>query len=141
METTPLQKQFQMWDRFMYVVLGSSITFMVLSFGNFINPGGWSSFANYASGPWMVLELFSVSSGVYLSWHKHWRSFPLQSRINTISGYFLASWFGLVAFGLMVQTEFPTESTFLVVCAAVLLPLVYIWASKRTASPKDEIFP
>jgi hypothetical protein len=141
METTPLQKQLQMWDRFMYVVLGSSITFLVISFGNFINPSEWSSFANYASEPWMVLELLAMSSGIYLLWHKRWKALPLQSRINTVSGYFIASWFGFVAFGLMIQREFPTESSFLLVCAAVLLPVVYLWASRKRSSPRDEIFP
>jgi hypothetical protein len=89
----------------------------------------------------MVLELLAVSSGIYLTWHKQWRSLPLQSRISTISGYFLAGWFGLVAFGLMIQTDLPTESSFLVVCAAVLLPLVYLWASKRRLPPREEMFP
>ena len=141
METTSLQKQLQIWDRLMYVVLGSSITFLVISFGNFINPREWPSFANYASGPWMVLELLAVPPGIYLLWHKHWKTLPLQSMKNTIAGYFLASWLGLVAFAFMIQKESPTESSVLVAVGAALLPLVYLWATRRTSSPRDEMFP
>lgn len=141
METDHLEKQFQMWNHFMYMVLGASIAFVVISFGNFINPAGWSSFANYVSGPWIVLQILATLPGFYLLWSSPWKARPLQSRINTISGYFMASWFNILAFGLMIQQDPPTESSFFLVCAAVLVPLVYIWITKKPLKSRDEIFP
>jgi len=141
MDTEQLENQFQLWNRFMYIVLGSAITFVVISFGNFLNPRGWTSFANYAAGPWMMLELLATPPGFYLLWHKPWQTLPLQRRINTISGYLIASWLGLVAFGLMIQTDSPTELGFLVACGAILFPLLYIWILKRKPSQREEMFP
>jgi hypothetical protein len=141
METDPHEKQFQMWHRFMYMALGASSTFVVISFGKFINPTGWPSFANYASGPWLVLQLLTTPPGFYLLWSSRRRTRPLRSRVNTISGYLMASWFNLLAFALMTQEEPPTESSFLLVCGAVAVPLVCVWILKKPLKLRDEIFP
>jgi hypothetical protein len=141
METEQLEKQFQLWNRLMYMALGASVAFVVISFGCFINPRGWPSFANYTSGPWMVLQLLVTPPGFYLLWSNRWKTLAPQSKINTISGYFIASWFNLIAFGLMIQQDSPTELSFVIACGAILIPLVIIWALWKRAHPKDEIFP
>ena len=141
MDTQQLEKRFQMWNHFIYMVLGSSITLVIVSFGCFINPPEWPSFANYTSGLWLALQLIAASLGFYLLWSPRWKPLPLQNRINTISGYFIAAWCNLIAFGLMIQKASPTELNLLLFCAALVVPLVYIAFWKKPWKLRDEMFP
>jgi hypothetical protein len=113
MDTQQLEKRFQIGNHFMYIVLGPSITLVIVSFGCFINPVAWPSFANYTSGLWLVLQLIATSLGFYLLWSPRWKPLPFQNRINTIFGYFIAGWPNLIAFGLMTQKKSPTALSFL----------------------------
>lgn len=141
METNQLEKQFQMWNRLMYLILGSSITFVMISLGNVFYASDWSGFGNYVGDIWTGIQLLATLSGLYLLLGKRWKILPFSNRLNTIFGYFVASWINLLSLWLIASMTSPTEYYFLLVGSATVIVFGYIWVSKRTSIPKDEIFP
>lgn len=141
MDTNQLEKQFQLWNRFMYLVLGSSITLVFISFGFILNRDKWHGFPNYIGGIWTLVEILAIVPGFILLLLKRWRSLPLANRLNTIFGYFVASWLSFLTLGLITANDAPTELNFLIIGSALLIILGYFWALKRTSTPRDEMFP
>jgi hypothetical protein len=135
------EKQLQMWNRFMFMVLGASITLLAVSFGTIAYDDEWSGFGNYAGGIWAPLQFLTTLPGLYLLWGRRWKPIPLSSRVNTIFGYFVASWITLLALGCMMESAPATDYYFLVAGSAIVIALGYIWALKRTSAPRDEMFP
>lgn len=140
MDTNQLEKQFQLWNRFMYLVLGSSITLVLLSFGFIQNFYRWQGFENYMGGIWTWVQILATAPAFILLLLKRWRALPLVNRLNTIFGYFVASWLSLLAFGL-IANDVPNELYSLIVVYALLIAIGYIWSLKRTSIPRDEMFP
>ena len=141
MDTNQLEKQFQLWNRFMYLVLGLSITLVFISFGFILNRDKWQGFPNYIGGIWTLVEILATAPGLILLVVKRWRSLPLVNRLNTIFGYFVASWLSFLTLGLITANNAPSELNFLIIGSALLIILGYIWALKRTSTPRDEMFP
>lgn len=141
MDTERLEKQFQMWNRFMYVVLGASITLVTVGLGDFLEGNRWPGFDNFIGGVWQWVQLLATPPGFYLLLGKRWKTMPLSNRLNTIFGYFIASWLSFFALGLITANNAPTELGFLIIGSAILIALGYIWALKRTLHPRDEMFP
>ena len=141
MNTEQLEKQFQIWNRFMYLALGSSITLVFISFGFLLNASRWSGFENYAGGVWEFIQLLVTPPGLYLLLARRWKVLPLSNRLNTIFGYFLAGWINLLSLGLITANSAPSEFNFLIGVTAILIVIGYILALKRTSSPRDEMFP
>lgn len=141
METEQLERQFQMWNRFMYMILGSSITFVLTSFGNIVYGTDWPGFGNYVGGIWTSIQLLATLLGFYLLWGRRWKSIPLSSRINTIFGYFVASWINLLSLWLIASMTPPTEYYLLLVGSAIVMVLGYVWAWKTAFTPRGEMFP
>jgi len=50
MEIEQLEKQFQRWIYFLFMMLGSSITLVLVSFGNLASGTEWPGFGNYVGG-------------------------------------------------------------------------------------------
>jgi hypothetical protein len=125
----------------MYMALGASVTLVFISFGFLLNASRWSGFENYAGGAWQLIQLFATPPGFYLLLTKRWKALPLSNRLNTIFGYFVASWISLVSLGLITANTAPSEFNFLIVFTALLIALGYIWALKKTSQPRDEMFP
>jgi len=141
MDTNQLEKQFQLWNRFMYLVLGSSITLVLIGFGAILNRDGWQGFENYVGGIWTVVQILATAPGFILLLLKRWRALPLVNRLNTIFGYFVASWLSFLSLGLVTANNAPNELNFLIIGSALLIALGYFWALKRTPSPRGEMFP
>ena len=141
METAQLEKQFQMWNRFMYMLLGSSITLVLISSGLILYDAHWPGFGNYVGGIWGTIQFLTAAPGFYLLWGRLWRVIPLAGRINTIFGYFVASWLTLFSLGLITETQPVTEYYLLLVGSALLIATGYSWALRRTSAPRDEMFP
>lgn len=143
METEQLEKQLQMWNRFMYMVLGASITLLAISFGNLVvYRNTWPNFDSYTGGVWTCLQFLTALPGVYLLWDKPWRPLSLSARLNTAFGYFGAGWLCLLALAFIIDpNNAPDELIFIIIGSAILIALGYIWALKRTSTPRDEIFP
>src|SRR3990172_2597105 len=121
MDTEQLEKQFQRWNRFMYVALGASITLVLISLGDVLNGDRWTGFDNYTGGVWQWIQIFSTSPGFYLLWGKGWKTLPLPYRLNTIFGYFVASWFSFLALGLITANNNPIEIYLLIAAGAILI--------------------
>lgn len=141
MEIEQLEKQFQAWNRFMWMVLGAAMTLVLVSLGNLVYGTDWPGFGNYVGGIWASLQLLTTLPGLYLLWGRRWKPASLSDRINTVFGYFVASWLALLSFGFMTETTPATDYYFLLVGSAILIAFGYIWALKKTSIPRDEIFP
>jgi hypothetical protein len=141
MEIEQLEKKFQLWNRFMYTMLGSSITLVLISFGTIVYGTDWPGFGNYVGGLWPWIQILATAPGFFLLLGKRWKTLPFVQRLNTIFGYFIASWLSFLALGLFTANDAPNEMKFLIGCSAVLIALGYTWAIKKTAVPRDEIFP
>lgn len=141
MEIEQLEKQFQVWNRFMYMMLGASITLVLISLGTIVYGTDWPGFGNYVGGIWPWIQILATAPGFFLLWGKRWKTLPFANRLNTIFGYFIASWLSFLALGLITAQDASTELKFLIVGSAVLIALGYIWAIKKTSVPRDEIFP
>ena len=141
MEIEQLEKQFQIWIHFLYMILSSSITFMLVSFGNLVYGNDWPGFGNYAGGIWITIQLLATLPPFYLWLAKRWRASPFSNRVNTIFGYLVVSWLNLLSLGLIASMAPATEYYVLIVGSAIVMILGYIWARKRTSLPKEEIFP
>jgi hypothetical protein len=84
----------------------------------------------------------AVLPGLYLLWNKPWKPLPFGARLNTAFGYFVAGWICLVALAFIIDSRnTPDELNFIILGTAVVIPLGYIWALKRTSTPRDEMFP
>lgn len=141
METQQLEKQFQMWNRFMYMILGASITFLLVSFGNLVYGRDWDGFGNYVGGIWSSIQLLATPPGFYLLWGRQWKGTPLSTKTNTIFGYFIASWLNLLSIAFFTDTSPLTEYYILLVGSAIVMLLGYMWTRKRISSPREEMFP
>lgn len=141
MDTEQLEKQLQTWNRFLYVVLGSSVTLVLIIFGTIFDGREWPGFDNYVGGIWSWIQLLATPPGFYLLWGRRWKSIPLSNRINTIIGYFAASWINLLSLRFLAETAPATDYYFLLVDSAIVIILGYIWALKRTSLPREEMFP
>jgi hypothetical protein len=141
METERLDKLFQQWNRFMYLMLGASITILLIGLGTVLYGREWPGFDNYVGGIWSGIQLMVTPPGFYLLWGRRWKPIPLSSRINTIMGYFAASWINLLAFGVITKAYLSVECILGLLGAAILVVSGYVWFLKRTSSPRDEMFP
>jgi hypothetical protein len=143
MDTKQQEKQFQVWNRFMYAILGSSITLLTISFGNLvIYHNTWTGFDEYTGGIWTCLMPCAILPGLYLLWNKPWKTVSLGIRLNTAFGYFLAGWFYLLALVFIIDPRnAPDELIFMIIGSAILIAFGYIWALRRTANPREEMFP
>jgi hypothetical protein len=141
METNQLEKQFEMWNRFLYMVIGSVITLLIISSGTVTYGTEWPGFGNYAGGLWASLQFLTALPGFYLLWGRRWRPLALPERINTIFGYLAASWLNLFSIGLLMEAPPATDYYFVIAGSALVLILGYIWTRKRTSIPREEMFP
>lgn len=141
METEQLEKQFHMWVHVLWMILGASLTFASISFGNLVYGTDWPGFGNYVGGIWTTIQLLAILPGVYLLLWRRWNSITFSSRMNTIFGYFAASWLNLLALGFIMSMPPATDYYILLVGSAIVIILGYIWTLKRTSIPKEEIFP
>lgn len=141
MNTEQLEKQLSVWNRFMYMALGSSITLLIISFGNFFYGNRWSHFENYAGGLWQWMQIATTPPGFYLLWSKHWKVMQFSNRKNTIVGFFIASWLTFLSLGFITANDTLIDFTSFVIVGAVLLALGYIWMAKKKSKQSDEMFP
>lgn len=139
MEPERLEKQFQMWVHFLWMIWGVSITFAAVSFGNLLYSNDW--FGNYVGGIWLAIELLATSPGFYLWLARPWKALPFSSRLNTIFGYFVTSWINLLSLWFIASMTPPTEYYLLLVGSAIAIVFGYTWMLRKISIPRDEIFP
>jgi len=128
MDNELLEKQLSVWNRLMYMALGSAITVVASSPNDF----------SFVGLVWFLMQIAITPPGFILLWGKPWRAFPLsKERKNTIFGYFLASWLLLfvpwILDGTYITGLIPFGYT-------IFLAVVY-WRNQKKLSDSDEIFP
>lgn len=126
MDTEQLEKQFAVWNRLMYVALGSAATLLASSFDQFLGV------------TWLALQIVVTSSGFFLLWGKRWKNLPLsKERTQTIFGYLIASWFLLFTpVVLGVDTLY-----YIFIFGYAIFLLIIFWRIQKKLSGSDEMFP
>ncbi len=127
MDTEQLQKQLQVWDRFMYMALGAAITVVASSPNDY----------GFVGIVWLLIEILTASSGFFLLWGKRWKSLPLTNRLKTIYGYLAASWLSLFVM-LILGAE--VGYGLFILGYTIFLGIIY-WQIQKKASDSDEMFP
>lgn len=126
MDTKHLEKQLSVWNRLMYVGLGSAATLVASSFDQFLGV------------VWFALQIVITSSGFFLLWGKRWKNLPVsKERTQTIFGYLIASW--LLLFAPVVLGVDPLYYIFIFGYAIFLLMI--FWRIQKKLSNSDEMFP
>ena len=128
MDTEQLQKQLQIWDRLMYMALGSAITVVASSPNDF----------RFVGIVWLLIEILTTFSGFFLLWSKRWKALPFtKDKAKIIYGYLLACWLALFVPVMLDSTYIPG----LILCAYTIF-LVFIYSrTQKKFSDSDEMFP
>jgi hypothetical protein len=128
MDTERLVKQLTIWNKLMYMALGSVITLVVSSPNEF----------SLAGLIWFLIQIVITPSGFFLLFGKRWKALPLaRERVNTGLGYLLASWLSL--FVPLILGAGINYILFLLI-STVFLGLLS-WRVQRKFSNSDEMFP
>src|SRR5262245_55064592 len=86
MDTERLEHQLSIWNKLMYMALGSAITLVIASPNNFSHVGV----------VWLLIQIAITPPGFFLLFGKGWKALPLsRERVNTAFGYLAAGWLSL----------------------------------------------
>ena len=128
METEPLEKELQIWNRLMYMALGAAIALVASSPNDFSFVGVVVFFLLIAVTP----------PGFFLLFGKRWKALPMtKERINTTFGFFAASWLLLLIPGILGADPFMIV---FIIGYLIFLVLLYLRIQKKP-SDSDEMFP
>jgi len=128
MDAEQLEKQLSIWNRLMYVALGSAITLVASSPNDF----------SFVGIVWLLIQITSTLSGFFLLWGKRWRVLPVsKERTSTTFGFLVASWLSLLVILILDGTYI---AGLIVFCYTIFLAVVY-WRNQKKLSDSDEIFP
>ena len=141
MDSEQLEKQLQIWNRFMYIAIGASATLLLISLGHYMNGSRWPDFEYYAGGMWQWMQLAATPPGFYLLWGKQWKTLPFLERRSTVIGFFVASWITFLSLGFITTNESLIDLTAFLTLCAVLIAFGYGWMLKKKSNRSDEMFP
>jgi hypothetical protein len=126
MDTEQLEKQLSVWDRLMYIALGSAVTLLAASFDQFLGVA------------WLIVQVVVTSSGFFILWGKHWRALQLsKERVKASFGYLVASWLLSLVPGVL-GADF---LYYILVFAYAIFLLVIYRRTRRELAVSDEMFP
>jgi len=129
MDTEKLEKQLPIWNKLMYMALGSVITLVAASPNNFASVGI----------VWLLIQIAITPPGFFLLLGKRWNALPLsRERINTAVGYLAASWLSL--FVPLTMGGGDDTYNFILLAYTAFLGFLY-WRIRRKFSDSDEMFP
>ena len=128
MDTENLEKELQIWNRFMYMGLGATIAIVASSLNNF----------SFAGIVWFFLQVALTPPGFFLLLGKRWKEMPLtQERINTVFGYLVAS-----LLLLFVPAIFGADSLYYIFPAGYFILILSLYLRiRKKPSNSDEMFP
>lgn len=128
MDTERLEKELQIWNRFMHMALGASIAMLASSPNDF-------SFVGIVN---LLLLIAVIPPGFFLLFGKPWKELPLtKERTSTSLGYLIASL--LLLFIPAILGAPPLYLLFLV--AYVIFLIVLYFRIQKKPSDSDEMFP
>lgn len=129
MDTEQLEKQLPIWNKLMYMALGSVITMLASSPNNF----------SFTGIVWLLMQIAFIPSGLVLLFGKPWKALPLsRERMNTAFGYLLASWLAL--FVPLTMGGGDDTTNFILLVYTVFLGFLY-WRVRKKFSSSEEMFP
>ena len=128
METEQLEKELQIWNRFMYMALGAAIAIVASSPNDF----------SFAGIVWLLLQIAVTPPGFFLLLGKRWKVLPLaKERTNTIFGYLAAS-----LLLLFVPAIFGADPLYYIFPIGYLILIVVLYLRiQKKPSDSDEMFP
>ena len=128
MDTGQLEKQLSVWNKFMYMGLGSVVTLVASSLSNF----------SHADIIWLLIQVVITPPGFLLLLGKRWRGVPLsKGRVNTIFGYLFAGWLSLLV--PLILGAGGNYVLFLLIYTVFLG--LFSWRVLSKSSNSDEMFP
>ena len=128
MDTERLEKQLSVWNKLMYMALGSVITLVISSPDVFA----------HVDIVWLLVQIVITPPGFFLLFAKRWKALPpSRERLNTGLGYLVASWLSLLVPWILGAGG--NYVLFLLVYT-VFLGLLS-WRVQKKFSDSDEIFP
>ena len=128
MDTEQLEKQLPIWNKLMYMALGSVITLVASSPNDFGN----------VDIVWFLILIAITPPGFFLLFGKHWKAMPLsKEKLSTIQGFLFASWLSL--FVPLILGAGSAYVLFLLLYT-IFLGLLY-WRVQKKLSNSDEMFP
>jgi hypothetical protein len=128
MNTEPLEKELQLWNRFMYMALGAAIALIASSPNDF----------SFVGIVWLLLQIVVTPAGFFLLLGKRWKVLPItKERTNTIFGYFVASWLLL-----LIPSILGADPLYLIFVIGYLVFLIVLYSRLyKKPSDSDEMFP
>jgi hypothetical protein len=128
MHTEPLEKQLSVWNKLMYMALGSVVTLVASSPGDF----------SQVDIVWLLIQVAITPPGFFLLLGKRWKGLPLsRERLNTSLGYLFASWLSLLV--PLILGAGPNYALFLLLYTVFLA--LFTWRVQSKFSNSDEMFP
>jgi hypothetical protein len=128
MDTERLEKQLSIWNKLMYMALGSVITLVVSSPNEF----------SQVDLVWLLVQIAITPPGFFLLFGKPWKALPVsRERVNTGLGYLFASWLSL--FVPLILGAGSAYTLFLLFYT-VFLGILYQRVQKKFSN-SDEMFP
>lgn len=128
MDTEQLEKQLSIWNKLMYMALGSVVTLVASSPNDF----------SHVDVIWLLIQIAITPPGFFLLFGKRWKAMPLsKERVNTILGYLFASWLSLFVPLILGASS---EYVLFLLVYTVFLGMLY-WRTQKKFSNSDEMFP
>ncbi len=139
MDIELLRKRFEIWKRILLINIGAAFTLLATGIAELPNISkpyfpGW-----YAV--WFVILLASLLPGFILLIGKHWMQIPLQSRLNTIFGYFAITWVTFFSIGVREGRNISTDFIYFLIGTAIAIAVGYWWLRRKCIKSQGEIFP
>ena len=128
METEQLEKELQMWNRFMYMALGAAIASVASSPNDF----------SFIGIVWLLLQVAITPPGFFLLLGKRWKGLPLTKELlNTIFGYFIAS-----LLLLLIPAVLGADPLYYILPIGYLIFILALYLRlQKKPSDSDEMFP
>lgn len=128
METESLEKELQVWNRFMYMGLGAAIAIVASSPNDF----------SIIGIVWILLQVAITPPGFFLLFGKRWKGLPLtKERLNTIFGYFVAS-----LLLLLIPAILGADPLYYILPVSYLIFILALYLRlQKKPSDSDEMFP
>ena len=128
MDTERLEKQLPIWNKLMYMALGSVITLVISSPGQF----------SQADLIWFLVQIAITPPGFFLLFGRRWKALPdSRERVNTGLGFLFVSWLSL--FAPLIWGAGYTY-VLLLLLYTVFLGILYQRVQKKFSN-SDEMFP
>lgn len=135
-----LQKRLEIWKRILFMNIGASVI-LILHAVLIYQDTRSLIYGTSWYGVWFVVQLAAFLPGFVLLWGKHWMQLPLLERLNTIFGYFAATWLTMLPVGLRIEPYDSKTFNIFWLGGGIALAIGYWWLRRKSSVMQNEIFP